>query len=172
MPNQLEIDYFNIGNWVSKKFYYHKTSTFKRVRNMQINSGEIWTCDLGFNVGEEKNKLRPILIVSNNNINRTGKVIVLTITDAKGKVNAYNLPQHNSWFLLYSNTLDPNSMFTLGRTIPQKQNAYSCITKDSIIQCEEIKSISKARLIQKLGNIDSGDFDIIKKKLKKVFDIL
>ncbi len=48
--------------------------------------------------------MRPVLVMSNNKINNSEKVVVVCITDAKGKVNARCLPIQDSWFLLYSDT--------------------------------------------------------------------
>lgn len=50
--------------------------------------------------------MRPVLVISNNKINNSEKVVVVCITDAKGKVNARCLPIQDSWFLLYSDTED------------------------------------------------------------------
>lgn len=43
-----------------------------------------WFCDLGYNIGTEKNNMRPVLVMSNNKINNSEKVVVVCITDAKG----------------------------------------------------------------------------------------
>jgi len=44
--------------------------------------------------------------------------------------------------------------------------------KDSVLQCEEIRSVSKTRLLSRVGNINPTDLVRIKEKMKKVFDIL
>ena len=43
--------------------------------------------------------MRPVLVMSNNKINNSEKIVVVCITDAKGKTNANNLPVQDSWFL-------------------------------------------------------------------------
>lgn len=138
---------------------------------MQVNKGEIWNCDLGFNVGAEKNKNRRVIVLSNNRVNRTGKVLVAPITDAMDKINVSNLPQQNSWYLLYSDTKDPEKMFKPNRDLPKNAIAYSWLIKDSIIQCEEMRSVSKARLSDKKGVLDPSEWEILNKKIKRVFDI-
>lgn len=166
-------DFFNIGSWLSKKMQYHNISSHNRIKRKQINQGEIWKCDLGFNIGEEKNKERPVVVISNNKVNRTGKIVVAPITDAIGKINQHGLPQHNTWYLLHSNTTDSNKMYLPGRTVPKNATQYRNLTKDSIIQCEELRSISKARLLHnKIDDLNPNDLDQLKKKIKKVFDIL
>jgi len=150
---------------------YHKKAGNRRVKQMQVNQGEIWQCNLGFNIGEEKNKKRPVIILSTNSVNRTGKVLVAPITDAEGKINEHNLPQFNTWYLLYSSTTNPRNMFKPNRTIPRRAIKYSILSKDSVIQCEEVRSVSKARLISKKGELTIADSVILKTKIKNVFDI-
>ncbi|MHB8125763.1 MAG: type II toxin-antitoxin system PemK/MazF family toxin [Desulfitobacteriaceae bacterium] len=165
----LELQLINMGKWLSKKIDYHTISD--RTRYKQINLGEVWQCDLGFNIGEEKNKERPVLIISNNKVNRTGKVVIACITDAIGKINQFNLPQFNTWYLLYTDTTDPTKMFLPSRIIPASTPRYSFLSKDSIVQFEEIRAVSKARLIRRLGVIDPIDSQRLQQKIKNVFDI-
>jgi mRNA interferase MazF len=166
-------DFFNIGCWLSKKMEYHKKASLRTVRKKQVLQGEIWECDLGFNVGEEKNKKRFVIVISNNKVNRTGKVVVAPITDAVGKINSVGLPQHNTWYLLYTASTNPSNWYDSTRTVPRSAVQYSWLTKDSVIQCEELRSVSKARLLNsKVGDLDPNDFSRLKTKIKKVFDIL
>ena len=168
--SEMEQQYFEIGQWVSRKFQLHAGS--ERKNTLQVLRGQVWKCDLGSNIGQEKNKERPVLIVSNNRINRTGKVVVVCITDAKGKVNAYNMPIQNSWMLIYSSTNDPSEMFKPDRVVPRSATQYAFLNKDSIIQCEEIRAVSKVRLTRILGIIDPADLIILKTKLQKTFELL
>lgn len=164
--------FINLGKWLGNKIDLHSKAQTPSVRRALITQGEVWMCDLGFNVGEEKNKKRPVVIISNNRIHRTGKVIVAPITDAKGKMNASDLPQQNTWYLLYSNSTDSNDWFKPSRTLPRLAIAYPFLSKDSVIQCEEVRSVSKARLDSiKLGDLDSGDFSRLKQKIKNVFNL-
>lgn len=39
---------------VKQKMEYHQRADNRRVKGMHVNQGEIWECDLGFNIGEEK----------------------------------------------------------------------------------------------------------------------
>lgn len=165
-------DYFNIGSWLKDKLNYHKISDYNRIKRKKVNQKEIWECDFGFNIGQEKNKKRPVIILSNNNANRSGKVLIAPITDAFGKINQYNLPQQNTWYLLYSDTTNPRNMYQQNRRIPRNAIAYNWIYKDSIIQCEEMQSVSKARLSNsKIGVLHNNDWEILKSKITNVFDI-
>lgn len=167
-------EYFDIGCWTSQKLKYHKISNNRRVKNLQINHGEIWYCDLGFNIGAEKNKMRPVLVISNNNIGRTGKVVVICLTDTSGKLNAKNLPAQDSWYLLYSDTTNPDNMCSPNRIIPKNNTPYDFLEKDSMVQCEEIRTVSKARFNTskgRIGAITSSDLEFIKKKFKRTYNL-
>ena len=104
--NQEAQEYYNIASWTKDKVNYNRVSKFNTNKHRQVLHGQIWFCDLGYNIGTEKNKMRPVLVMSNNKINNSEKVVVVCITDAKGKVNARCLPIQDSWFLLYSDTED------------------------------------------------------------------
>lgn len=86
---------------------------------------------MGYNVGTEKNKIRPVLVISNSKINQAEKVMVLAITDAKGKLNSNDLPLQDSWYLLYSDTSDDNKKIYPGRMIKKGNSAYRFLEKDS-----------------------------------------
>lgn len=101
------------------------------------------------------------------------KVVVICITDARGKLNANHLPAQDSWFLLYSNTTDPNKMIYPGRLIPQQMCSYSFLDKDSMVQCEEIRAVSKARFDMSrgcIGRLEPGDLALLKNKFRRAFD--
>lgn len=165
-------DYFNIGTWIKEKMNYHKQSDYKSIKHKQINQMEIWICDFGYNIGQEKNKKRPVIILSNNRANRSGKVLVAPITDAANKINNSNLPIQNTWYLLYSETRILSKMFKPNRVIPKNATSYYWLDKDSIIQCEEMTSVSKARLLKsKIGDLEKDDWNKLIKKINNVFDI-
>jgi len=85
-------EYYNIAAWQKNKVEYNRISKFNTSKRRQVLHGQIWYCDMGYNIGTEKNKMRPVLIMSNNKINTSEKIVVVCITDAKGKVNGNNLP--------------------------------------------------------------------------------
>ena len=64
--------------------------TWRTAIRMDIREtvAESFSCLLytSYNIGTEKNKLRPVLVMSNNRINNSEKVVIICITDAKGKV--------------------------------------------------------------------------------------
>lgn len=167
-------EYFNIGDWLSKKLNYHLRSKFSTAKHLQVNHGEIWYCDLGFNIGTEKNKIRPVLVMSNNKINQSEKVVVISITDAQGKTNGNDLPSQDSWYLLYSSTTDEKKKIYPYRKVRKGCFIYNFLEKDSVVQCEEIRAVSKVRLDAKrgcIGNLSITDFDMIKKKFVRSYEL-
>ena len=71
--NQEAQEYYNIASWTKDKVNYNRISKFNTNKHRQVLHGQIWFCDLGYNVGTEKNKMRPVLVMSNNKINNSEK---------------------------------------------------------------------------------------------------
>ncbi|MFZ3132435.1 MAG: type II toxin-antitoxin system PemK/MazF family toxin [Desulfosporosinus sp.] len=165
-------EYYKMGSWVSRKFGYNKRSYYIKIRRTQVLPGEVWYCDLGYNIGTEKNKYRPVLVVSNNKINNSEKVVVICITDPRGKLNANDLSAQDSWYLLYSSTTDNTNKLKPDRIIPANNVPYSFLEKDCMVQCEEIRSVSKARLdLQKgaIGKLRPKDLNKIREKFMRAY---
>ena len=156
--NQEAQEYYNIASWTKDKVNYNRVSKFNTNKHRQVLHGQIWFCDLGYNIG----------------INNSEKVVVVCITDAKGKVNARCLPIQDSWFLLYSDTEDEEKQVIPGRTIPASMHTYEFLDKDSMIQCEEIRAVSKARLDANrgcIGTLTPEDFNLVKGKFKRAYNL-
>lgn len=167
-------EYYNIAAWQKNKVEYNRISKFGSSKRRQILHGQIWFCDMGYNIGTEKNKMRPVLVMSNNKINTSEKIVVVCITDAKGKVNSNNLPAQDSWFLLYSSTQDEAKMVVPGRTVPAQIHTYDFLDKDSMVQCEEIRAVSKSRLDVSrgcIGELTAEDFALVKGKFRRAYNL-
>lgn len=97
---------------------------------MTVKRGEIYYADLSPVVGSEQGGIRPVLIVQNDIGNRySPTVIAAAITSQKDKAK---LPTH----------------------IPIE--AASCgLTKDSIVLLEQMRTIDKRRLKEKMGELGS-----------------
>ncbi|MBQ7132513.1 MAG: type II toxin-antitoxin system PemK/MazF family toxin [Oscillospiraceae bacterium] len=96
----------------------------------RIKRGEIYYADLSPVVGSEQGGIRPVLIVQNDVGNRhSPTVIAAAITSQREKAH---LPTHI------------------------ELNAQSCgLAKDSIVLLEQIRTIDKKRLKERMGEIDS-----------------
>jgi len=98
---------------------------------MNIRRGDIYYADLSPVVGSEQGGLRPVLIVQNDVGNKySPTVIAAAITSRMGKAR---LPTH----------ID----------IPGNDAGLS---KDSVILLEQMRTIDKKRLKEKMGHLDDG----------------
>lgn len=98
---------------------------------MPIKRGEIYYADLSPVVGSEQGGLRPVLIVQNDVGNKySPTVIAAAITSQKEKSK---LPTHI------------------------ELDSYNCgLSKDSVVLLEQIRTIDKKRLKEKMGMLDDG----------------
>ncbi|EOD9111313.1 type II toxin-antitoxin system PemK/MazF family toxin [Campylobacter jejuni] len=96
-----------------------------------VKYGELWIADFESQVGEEITKKRPALILSNNLFNSNQKLVfVVPLTTWQDKF------YKGIWFLKID------------------KNATNNLNVDSAINCSQIKSFSKDRLIEKIGEVD------------------
>ena len=98
---------------------------------MLVKRGEIYYADLSPVVGSEQGGMRPVLIVQNDVGNKhSPTVIAAAITSQKDKSK---LPTHISL------------------------NAASCgLAKDSIVLLEQVRTLDKRRLKERMGELDSS----------------
>ncbi len=106
---------------------------------MNIKRGEIWLVNFHPTKGSEQAGIRPAVILSVDNFNNSmaNKVIVcpLTSKDKAIPLDVVLFPPEGG------------------------------ISKTSYIKCEDIRSISKERMIQKWGEISPFKLEEIKKKI-------
>ena len=99
--------------------------------NSEIRRGDLYYADLSPVVGSEQGGVRPVLIIQNNIGNKySPTVIVAAITS---QINKAKLPTH----------------------IEIADNEYG-LNKDSVILLEQIRTIDKKRLREKIGCLDKS----------------
>lgn len=114
---------------------------------MNIRRGDIYYADLSPVVGSEQGGIRPVLIVQNDVGNKfSPTVIAAAITSQQSKAN---LPTHIA-------------IDTPGRGL----------AKDSVVLLEQIRTIDKKRLREKMGSVDNGYMDKINKAISISFGLL
>lgn len=113
---------------------------------MNIKRGEIYYADLSPVVGSEQGGVRPVLIIQNDIGNRySPTVIAAAITSQKDKTN---LPTHIS------------------------VGAEGCgLAKDSIVLLEQVRTIDKQRLKEKMGSLDTTSMGLVDKALSVSFGL-
>ncbi len=113
---------------------------------MNVKRGEIYYADLSPVVGSEQGGVRPVLIVQNDVGNRfSPTVIAAAITSQKYKAG---LPTHI------------------------RVSSDGCgLAKDSIVLLEQVRTIDKRRLKERMGNLSAGDMNRINNALRVSFGL-
>ena len=113
---------------------------------MSIKRGEIYYADLSPVIGSEQGGVRPVLIVQNNIGNKySPTVIAAAITSQQTKSS---LPTHI------------------------KVNADNCgLSRDSVVLLEQVRTLDKQRLKEKMGNLDKQDMSKIDRALTVSFGL-
>lgn len=113
---------------------------------LTVRRGEIYYADLSPVVGSEQGGVRPVLIVQNDVGNKySPTVIAAAITSQHDKTN---LPTHI------------------------KVQAEGCgLQKDSIVLLEQVRTIDKRRLKEKMGNLGESDMGRIDRALSVSFGL-
>lgn len=98
---------------------------------MIVKRGDIYYADLSPVVGSEQGGVRPVLIVQNDIGNKySPTVIAAAITS---QINKAKMPTH----------------------IELSAEEYG-LNKDSVVLLEQVRTIDKKRLREKIGHLDSG----------------
>jgi len=113
---------------------------------MTIKRGDIYYADLSPVVGSEQGGVRPVLIIQNDVGNRySPTVIAAAITSQRDKTR---LPTHI------------------------QVTAEGCgLAKDSIVLLEQVRTIDKQRLKERMGKLDGGAMGAIDKALSVSFGL-
>jgi mRNA interferase MazF len=113
---------------------------------MTVKRGDIYYADLSPVVGSEQGGVRPVLIIQNDVGNRfSPTVIAAAITSQHDKAR---LPTHIS------------------------VNADDCgLSKDSIVLLEQVRTIDKQRLKEKMGTLGDGAMNRVDKALSVSFGL-
>lgn len=107
---------------------------------MNIKRGDIYYADLSPVVGSEQSGVRPILIIQNDIGNKFSPTIIGVPITSKLKVN---MPTH----------------------IQIEGNRYG-LEKDSVILAEQIRTLDKTRLKEKVGKLDKNTMESVKRAIE------
>src|SRR2546426_6894331 len=102
--------------------------------------GEVWMTDFGTGRGSEQSGTRPALIGSVDGFNQSGAelVIVLPLTSRKKRVRTHV------------------------EVVPPEGG----LTITSYIKCEDIRSLSKERLIRRMGTVSDATMSEVETRLR------
>lgn len=113
---------------------------------MTVKRGDIYYADLSPVVGSEQGGVRPVLIVQNDVGNRySPTVIAAAITSQREKSK---LPTHI------------------------EIDSHTCgLSKDSVVLLEQVRTIDKKRLKERMGRLDDGSMGAIDQALSISFGL-
>lgn len=143
-----QIDKENMQNdilWLHKKI--HLNSCVNQTKNRQVERGEAYTCHFGVGVGSEMQKLRPCVILQNNDDNfNSPNTIVAPITHDTDELDC---------LIPIADKFDENGNLIL----------------DGKVNVSNLMCISKARLGKKITKLAPSEMKEIEKRLIEQMDI-
>ena len=107
---------------------------------MLVKRGDIFYADLSPVIGSEQGGIRPVIIMQNDIVNRySPTVIVAAITS---QINKAKLPTH----------------------VEISSEEYG-LNRDSVVLLEQIRTLDKRRLKEKIGHMTDSDMEKVNKAL-------
>ncbi len=114
---------------------------------MIVKRGDIYYADLSPVVGSEQGGVRPVLIIQNDIGNKYSPTVIATAITSQ--INKAKMPTH----------------------IELDANEYG-LSKDSVVLAEQIRTIDKRRLKEKIGHIDDSLMTRVNEALEISFGLL
>lgn len=108
---------------------------------MKIKRGDVFYCDLGVTRGSEQGGIRPVVIIQNDVGNKFSPTTIVAAVTSK--IGKHELPTHVS--------------------IP--------LEKDSIVMLEQMRTVDKSRLKEKIATLDESTLLKIKHAMKVSLDV-
>jgi mRNA interferase MazF len=107
---------------------------------VNIKRGDVYFADLSPVRGSEQGGQRPVLIIQNNIGNKYSPTVIVAAITAK--IAKAKLPTH-----------------------VEIESSKVGLVRDSVVLLEQVRTIDKTRLIQKLGQLESDDMSLVDKAL-------
>ncbi|MDO4743969.1 MAG: type II toxin-antitoxin system PemK/MazF family toxin [Clostridia bacterium] len=114
---------------------------------MIVKRGDIYYADLSPVVGSEQGGVRPVLIIQNDIGNKYSPTVIATAITSQ--INKAKMPTH----------------------IELDANEYG-LSKDSVVLAEQIRTIDKRRLKEKIGHLDERLMTRVNEALEISFGLL
>lgn len=117
---------------------------FRSVNNVIVKRGDLFYADLSPVVGSEQGGIRPVLVVQNDVGNKYSPTVIAAAVTSQ--INKAKMPTH----------------------IEISAETYGLV-KDSVILMEQIRTIDKKRLKEKIGHADEELMQRVNKALSVSF---
>ncbi len=114
---------------------------------MIVKRGDIYYADLSPVVGSEQGGIRPVLIIQNDIGNKYSPTVIATAITSQ--INKAKMPTH----------------------IELDAHEYG-LSKDSVVLAEQIRTIDKQRLKEKIGHLDEKLMSQVNEALEISFGLL
>ncbi|MEA4828245.1 type II toxin-antitoxin system PemK/MazF family toxin [Clostridium sp. JNZ J1-5] len=133
----------NYVSWVNEQIIMNDNAS----RDIKVipRRGEIWTCELGQNIGSEENKIRPVIIIQNDTGNKNAPTTIIAPISNRPKKIAVHIELRESDYTL-------------------ENGEKSHIT--GTILAEQIKVVSKARLGRHIATLNKDFMELLDSKLR------
>jgi mRNA interferase MazF len=113
---------------------------------MNVKRGDIYYADLSPVIGSEQGGVRPVLIVQNDVGNKYSPTVIAAAITSRLEKN--NLPTHI------------------------EVDAVNCgLSKNSVVLLEQVRTIDKRRLREKMGALDTNDMGKVNQALSVSFGL-
>jgi mRNA interferase MazF len=117
------------------------------IATVQPNRGDVFFARLNPIEGSEQGGVRPVVVVSRDALNRFSPVVIcVPVTDLANKKKLY--PSH-----------------------VKLNKGQGGLTMDSVLLCEQVRSLSKTRLEKYIGRLDKPALTSIDAALKIALDL-
>ena len=113
---------------------------------MVVKRGDVFYADLSPVVGSEQGGVRPVLIIQNDIGNRYSPTVIIAAVTSQ--INKAKLPTH----------------------IEISGDEYG-LNKDSVILAEQVRTIDKKRLKEKIGHLDENLMEKVNEALQISFGL-
>jgi mRNA interferase MazF len=113
---------------------------------MKIKQFEIWTADLNPRMGTEAGKIRPVIVVQTDLLNKEHPSTIICPITTNVKPDAEILRVH------------------------LKKSKFG-LKEDCDVMVDQLRAIDNKRLVKKIGEVDSDTADKIRENLKIVLDL-
>lgn len=150
------LDIWNTNKKLMAKSFFENEN---EILEMTVSKGEVFNCVVGENLGHEQCDTRPVVVVSSTFINcRTSTVLIAPLSTNVVKKRIIKngreryVPKFSTQVLL-------------------KPKQYNFLSDESVVKLDQLKTVSKDRLLTKLGNLEDNTIKFIDKKICKYLDI-
>src|SRR3712207_3033667 len=89
---------YNYVSWVNEQIKMNENVS--RDAKVIPRRGEIWTCELGQNIGSEENKIRPVIIIQNDTGNKNAPTTIIAPISNRPKKIAVHIELRESDYKL------------------------------------------------------------------------